>query len=109
MAAEQALTRHRLRSRWGTVRVRTTLVATAAVGLALLAGSVVLVSVLSSMLTDSVRASAQAQATRSQQLSVNLGRRDWTCPMTTIASSRYWTATTRWSPPVRNRSARNGW
>jgi len=62
MAAEQALTRHRLRSRWGTVRVRTTLVATAAVGLALLAGSVVLVSVLSSMLTDSVRASAQAQA-----------------------------------------------
>jgi len=62
MAAEQAPTRRRLRSRWGTVRVRTTLVATAAVGLALLAGSVVLVSLLSSMLTDSVRASAQAQA-----------------------------------------------
>ncbi len=54
--------RRRLRPHWGTVRVRTTLVATAAVALALLAGSVVLVSLLSSMLTDSVRASAQAQA-----------------------------------------------
>lgn len=44
------------------MRVRTTLVATGAVAVALTIGSFVLVSLLRSMLTDTVRANAQAQA-----------------------------------------------
>lgn len=46
----------------GAVRVRITLVATAVVAVALIAGSFVLVSMLSSRLTDTVRTSAQTQA-----------------------------------------------
>jgi len=51
-----------LRTRFGTVRVRITLVATAIVAVALIAGSFVLVSMLSSRLTDTVRSGAQTHA-----------------------------------------------
>ena len=51
-----------LRARFGTVRVRITLVATAVVAVALIAGSFVLVSMLTSRLTETVRISAQAHA-----------------------------------------------
>lgn len=62
MAAEEPSSSSALRARFGTVRVRITLIATAIVGVALLAGSVALVSLLGSRLTDTVRSSAQTQA-----------------------------------------------
>lgn len=52
-----------LRARFGTVRVRITLVATAVVAVALLAGSVILVSMLIARLTDTVRTGAATHAT----------------------------------------------
>jgi len=63
MVADPSASRpRRWLARLGTVRVRITLVATAVVAVALIAGSFVLVSMLSSRLSDTVRTSAQTQA-----------------------------------------------
>lgn len=60
--AQASIPRPGPRSRFATVRVRTTLVGTAVVAVALIAGSFVLVSLLSSRLTETIRVSAQIQA-----------------------------------------------
>jgi signal transduction histidine kinase len=61
--AEGASWASRLRESAGTVRVRTTAVATAVVGLALLIGGITLVVAMRETLTDEVRSAARVRAT----------------------------------------------
>ncbi|HZA86849.1 MAG TPA: hypothetical protein VE466_08225, partial [Acidimicrobiales bacterium] len=61
--AEGASWVSRLRESAGTVRVRTTAVATAVVGLALLIGGIALVVAMRETLTDEVRSAARVRAT----------------------------------------------